>query len=173
MTAARYALAGGHALEVETTTRADGTTTATLRAASAELLERCAGGEVELHWATRTVDGDGTWTRAPRGVEARTGRREFGDGIASRSAFDASGTLTLTMDRSNASEGDVEGVENVGSIVGIVVCGEFWAHAEGGDLEIKVRESTAGGAGGRGIVGATRRRARGWERELVHAILHG
>ena len=67
-----HALAGGHAVRVETRTRANGTTTATLRAADDALLERCARGEVELHWATRAVDGDGSWAKAPRGLEART-----------------------------------------------------------------------------------------------------
>ena len=154
-----HALAGGHAVRVETRTRANGTTTATLRAADDALLERCARGEVELHWATRAVDGDGSWAKAPRGLEARTGSRDFGDGIASRSAFDASGTLTLEMDCSNASEGDVEGLRNVGSIVGIVVCGEFWAHAEDGDVEMRVRESAAGGGGGAAGAESLARRA--------------
>ena len=43
-----HALAGGHAVRVETRTRANGTTTATLRAADDALLERCARGEAEL-----------------------------------------------------------------------------------------------------------------------------
>ena len=100
------------------------------------------GAGVELHWATTATEGDvGAW-RAPAATIACDGvTREFGDGIAKRSVFDKA-TNALVM-RVPASE------EDVGSIVGICVSGDFWAHATDGDVRATIKRlSLAGGAGG-------------------------
>ena len=133
-----YALGDGKTtLRVETTTRAG----RAIRAALA--LESNEDDDVdgfEFHFATRVVNGDGSWTMAPRGAaRASTRVEDFGDGVAERVAFAADGTLTLEFDDG------VDGWNDVACIVGIVVRGDFWAHAVEGDVEITTREAANGG----------------------------
>ena len=66
---------------------------------------------------------------------ASTRVEDFGDGVAERVAFAADGTLTLEFDDG------VDGWDDVECIVGIVVRGDFWAHAVEGDVEITTREA--------------------------------
>ena len=135
-----YALADGTTtLRAETTTRAG-------RAIRAHLTLDAASGEdvsgYAFHFATRVVDGDGSWRMAPRGaVKTSSAAEDFGDGAAERSAFDDDGRLTLEFDDA------VEGWDSVASIVGIVVRGDFWAHAAEGDVVIATREASANGVG--------------------------
>ena len=107
---------------------------------------------VELHWGARAIDGDGSWMLAPGSIDASGGKRDFGDGIATRSAFDSNGRLTLRVD---GSMGDVE---SLASIVGIVVAGDYWAHSTSGDVEVVINEHHGGGDAGRGGADALARR---------------
>ena len=132
-----YALGDGKTtLRVETTTRAG-------RAIRAALTLESNEGDVDgfaFHFATRVARGDGSWTMAPRGAaRASTRVEDFGDGVAERVAFAADGTLTLEFDDG------VDGWDDVECIVGIVVRGDFWAHAVEGDVEITTREAANGG----------------------------
>ena len=99
---------------------------------------RTLGAGAELHWGARAADG--TWTRAPDRARASGGSREYGDGIARRSAFDADGVVTLRVD-------DAEG-EGCACAVGIVTAGDAWAHASDGDLVMPLRVEGGGGGGG-------------------------
>ena len=145
-----YALADGTTLRAETTTYAG-------RAIRAALTLDASDGDASgytFHFAARVVDGDGSWTMAPRGsVRASTAVEDFGDGVAERSAFDDDGRLTLEFDDA------VEGWDSVASIVGIVVRGDVWAHAAEGDVVIATREaSTAANGGGDAAADALARR---------------
>ena len=152
-TTKEYALADDGALRVDatTTTTKGGKQTVvevalTLLSGPAREAVKDATTPVELHWGARAIDGDGSWMLAPGSIEASGGKRDFGDGIATRSAFDSVGRLTLRVD---GSMGDVE---SIASIVGIVVAGDYWAHSMSGDVEVVINdrcgEEGRGGASG-------------------------
>ena len=66
----------------------------------------------EFHFATRVVNGDGSWTMAPRGAAINPARRDSAAYVAERVAFAADGTLTLEFDDG------VDGWNDVACIVG-------------------------------------------------------
>ena len=102
-----------------------------------------------FHWATTRRGRDG-WTPRPRAGDDETtdtdaaDEYDFGDGVATRSAFGMDGTLTMrvNVDAADAVDGGVE------AIVGIVVLdGETWARADDGDVVVWARgRETASGS---------------------------
>ncbi len=90
---------------------------------------------LELHWGC-VYDGAEDWAPPPEDAVLPDDTRGFGDDIASRSPF-VNGTCVISFPP------DVG--ENVERIVGIVVRGEDWMHAESGDLSVPLKTPSQAG----------------------------
>ena len=87
---------------------------------------------MELHWAVVMEEGDGDWVPPPEDALTPAGTTGFGDGIASRSKFENK-KCEITFPAGASTDA-------VARVCAIVVRGEEWLHAEGGDLIVPMRK---------------------------------